>query len=131
MAVPPVERQRDIFPLPFLRGGPFLKSPHASRSVHQRALRSKHSLSWANRGIDALNRLAGRARNFAKLDPPSASAAACTNRIRQAYIDVGPLGDVPAPEEALRELLKNASVYSQDRPDIQPYAEERISWLEK
>ena len=131
MAVPSSERQRDIFPLPFLREDPFLKSPHASRSVRQRALHSKHSLSWANRGIDALNQLAGRARNFTKLDPPSASAVACTNRIRQAYIDAGPPRDAPAPEEAPRQLLKNSPVFSQDRLGVQPYAEERISWPEK
>ena len=132
MDTPIDERQRDLFPLPFL-------DEHSFAAEHLRVCRrtarkvhgAGHATEWANDGILAFNLLANRGsapRRDVRLS--HASCAAAVN-VGQRYVQLPPppVDDVSG-EGALSELLAKSSVFLQDRVDIASYSEAPVAWPE-
>jgi len=125
------DRQRDVFPLPFLNEPGFDSGKQLSRSVRRRFLRRLKTVQWANDGIRTLNSIASagapRALGPGHRFPKAASQAA--ERVAKCYFDRGsPPDDDAVREGALGELLASSSVYTTERQDIQPYARDLVSW---
>ena len=89
--------------------------------------RKAHWLSWADEGVDALNRASG----FADPGPSDTNAAqrSALDHIYGAYRDLGPPPeDVKPGQEALGALLAHSAIYPGGGGAVHPYAKERVSW---
>jgi len=126
--VPPLSRQRDLFPLPYFEEKSFDSSRSLSRVVKRRLLRRQHTVEWINDGVHCLNRLAGVPSAAPPGSIPAASKVALDN-IAQQYLRLGPPpADGSKPEGALHELLGASSVYHSERQDLRSYARDLVSW---
>ena len=123
-------RQRDLFPLPFLSEPPRsrLHGTGSSRCV-RRVRQSQTRAHWANEGILALNQLAGRGNSCSKNLPIPKASQDVVDDLVKCYDALSPGDDRDGSDEvALRELLKNASIYSDVRADVAPYSKDLVSW---
>ena len=120
-------RQRDIFPLPFLKEDGSVRSVGLSRSVRRRILRKNHWVSWANDGVLALNQLSGVGARPAAGVAHSEGSKLCLSRIAEAYAGIGTKPDDLTSEGALRALLGCSGSYG-ERQDLAPYASDLVSW---
>ena len=118
-------RQRDVFPLPHFEAETC--SMNLSRVVRRRFARKSRTLSLANRGIDALNWMAGAGPRDHGL-PVTAMQKATLDYVGQQFRNVGPPPDGLEAEGALRALLGTTKVYCDDRPDLKPYNKSKVAW---
>ena len=122
-------RQRDLLPLPSFSVNHLLPGSGLTRCVKRRILRKGYSKSWANSAISTINRLGGH-QVLASAPPATLEAGSChaLSVISKAFSDMGS----PPPEfcgdGSLSEILAKSGVYSDSRPDVQPYDKSRVSW---
>ena len=128
-----IERQRDVFPLPYFDSSVLDRSVVLSRGPTRRIIKRNHKLSWKNDAITSLNSLGGHGLSApADLKCLSAGSVSALEEVSQAFSDLGsPVEPLLTPDGALRELLHTTSVYAQDRLDVKPYDKELVSWPPK
>ena len=87
-------------------------------------------MSWANDGIDCLNRMfEARELGDVSAGKMSSSQRSCVDRLARLYKDFPKPDDVcDGAAGALRELCGASSAYSADRADLAPYSKELVSW---
>ena len=125
----PIAFQSDLFQLPLHVLGDLRSPPSsASRSVRRRDESNAHSLECASDGLRALGQFCGRGRAGGG-KPPRASLDAA-DAVSKSLVKLGGPPAECLPEGALRELLGAARFYAQDRADVQPYAQDMMSWPE-
>ena len=120
------ETNRELFPLPFL-DAPSTPRSGVSRTVQQRQHAKCRTVSWANEGIAALNRMSalGRPHRGSKLNR---NQRHCLAHIFESYSQVGKPGDLDGAE-ALRELCAKGHGYHDDTGGsaVRPYAKDKVS----
>ena len=112
-------------PLPSLVVPPSSRS--CSRVVQRRRDRLRHSLAWANDGINTLNSMAGLSSCMPGV--PGAAGRKCLDHLRDAYVRAGPPPDESSScEGALSALLSSSAVYGDGGGIARPYSKDTVSW---